>query len=122
MLHQSQYRLSSARETRLRSESQIYTRNSQNTVPEPMPGKIALLTNCIPPYFLPVLRSLTQLVEHLRIFVSTPMEADRQWRPFWDGVDVVVQKAITSRHLRFYKRGYKMSFFRHFPYDCLPLL
>jgi glycosyltransferase involved in cell wall biosynthesis len=85
-------------------------------------AKVVLLKNCIAPYFLPVLQCLAASVSSLRVFVSTPMEADRPWRPVWDGIDVIVQKSITSTHRHVYKQGFATTFFRHFPYDSLPLL
>jgi len=84
--------------------------------------RTALLTNCIPPYLLPTIQRLAASVECLRVFLSTPMETNRPWEPAWDGVDVKVQKTITTTHRRAYKQGFTMEFYRHFPYDTLPLL
>jgi glycosyltransferase involved in cell wall biosynthesis len=97
-------------------------RSTRARVPERVPARIALFTNYIPPYLLPVLRCLANSVERLQVIVSTPMEADRPWKPSWDGLDVTVQKSITRTSRRVYKQGYSMTFFRHFPYDSLPLL
>ena len=84
--------------------------------------RIALLTNCIPPYLLPTIERLAGSVEFLRVFLSTPMELDRSWSPVWNSLDVKVQRTITTIHQRAYKQGFRMKFYRHFPYDTLPLL
>lgn len=84
--------------------------------------RTALLTNCIAPYFLPVLRVLDTYLDSLRIFVSTPMEADRPWGPAWDGVNVTLQRSFATRHVRTYNEGFTERFVRHFPYDTLPSL
>ncbi len=91
-------------------------------VPRQVPVKVAFLTNCIPPYFLPVLRSFSKLLQGLRVFVSTPMEPDRPWEPEWADLEVTVQKSMIRVCRQVYKQGFSMTFFRHFPYDSLPLL
>ncbi len=84
--------------------------------------RTAFLTNCIAPYFLPVLRALSTFLDRLRVFVSTPMEADRPWGPAWDGIDVTLQRSFSTQHLRTYNEGFTERFARHFPYDTLPSL
>ena len=84
--------------------------------------KTAFLTNCIAPYFLPVLQSLNKSVARLRVFVSTPMEEERPWAPAWEGVDVTLQRSFATRHARKYREGFTKRFVRHFPYDTLPVL
>ncbi|MGH9680026.1 MAG: hypothetical protein ACRD4Y_08750, partial [Candidatus Acidiferrales bacterium] len=83
---------------------------------------VALLTNFVPPYMLPVLRSLTGSVQRLTVFVSTPMESNRPWNPDWTGIEVVIQKSIARKQRVRYDRGFSMTFERHFPYDSLPQL
>lgn len=87
-----------------------------------IPARVALLTNCIAPYSVPMLRHLTKNLAELDILVSTPMEQDRHWQPVWDGLNVKVQKSFTFTHQRAFRQGYRMSFIRHFPYDSLPWL
>jgi hypothetical protein len=87
-----------------------------------VPVRTALLTNFIPPYFLPVLRVLQNSVESLRVFLSTPMENDRPWESAWDGIDVVVQRSIATHHNRSFKVGFSETIVRHFPWDTLPQL
>ena len=89
---------------------------------ECIPIRAALLTNFIAPYFLPVLRVLTESIKTFHVFVSTPMEEGRPWESVWDGVDVTLQKSFTTRHSRRFKEGFSATFVRHFPYDTLPLL
>ncbi len=59
--------------------------------------RVALLTNFIPPYRLPVFRELARRVGSLRIFLSTTMEGDRLWQPDFGGLDVRVQRTYTRR-------------------------
>jgi glycosyltransferase involved in cell wall biosynthesis len=79
----------------------------------PLPLRVAVLINFVPPYLLPVLQKLSSKVADLRVFVSTTMEADRSWRVDWTGLQVMVQKTVTAA----VRRG-----FLHFPYDTIPLL
>jgi glycosyltransferase involved in cell wall biosynthesis len=85
-------------------------------------ARVVFLKNCITPHFLPVLRHIAASVESLRVLVSTPMESDRAWEPSWDGINVTVQKSFMLPHRHVYEQGFAMTFFRHFPYDSLPLL
>jgi glycosyltransferase involved in cell wall biosynthesis len=59
--------------------------------------RVALLTNFIPPYRLPVFRELARRVGSLRIFLSTTMEGDRLWKPEFGGLEVRVQRTYTRR-------------------------
>lgn len=57
--------------------------------------RIALLTNFLPPYRLPVFEELARRAGALRILLSTPMEGDRLWKPDFGGLDVHVQRTFT---------------------------
>ena len=87
-----------------------------------LPVKAAFLTNCIAPYFLPVLRVLTNSIKDFHVFISTPMEKDRPWEPDWNGVNVTLQKSYSTRNSHTFKEGFTERFERHFPYDTLALL
>lgn len=87
-----------------------------------LPSNTILLTNCVTPYFLPVLQRLSRALKHFHVLISTPMESDRPWQPAWDGIDVTVQRTITRIHRRTYRQGFSLDSFRHFPYDTLFLL
>lgn len=87
-----------------------------------LPWRVALVTNCIAPYMLPVHRFLASRFAELRLFISTPMESDRQWKPCWDGLDVTVQRNISISHRRRFRQGFATTDIHHFPYDVLPLL
>lgn len=89
---------------------------------EPLDARAALLTNFVAPYFYPVLLALQNSVSGLRVFASTRMEEGRPWESLSDGLDVMVQKSITTHHARTYEEGFTEKFVRHFPYDTLPLL
>jgi glycosyltransferase involved in cell wall biosynthesis len=83
--------------------------------------RVALLTNFVPPYRLPVFRELGRQAGELRVLISTAMERNRAWTPDWSDLDVVVQKTWTRertwRHERF-KERLEM----HVPYDTIPQL
>jgi glycosyltransferase involved in cell wall biosynthesis len=83
---------------------------------------VCLFTNIIPPYYLSVLESLRDLLVDLRVFVSTPMEPDRDWRPEWGDLHVTVQKCWSFPTTKKYEQGFSYKIWRHFPYDTLPLL
>ena len=82
-------------------------------------GKVALLTNFLPPYRIKVLELLKGSVGDLRIFISVQMESNRRWKANWGGLDVTVQ-----RNLLFSSRAQHGDRFQeeraiHFPYDTL---
>jgi glycosyltransferase involved in cell wall biosynthesis len=78
--------------------------------------RVALLTNFIPPYRLPVFRELARRVS-LRIFLSTTMEGDRLWKPEFGGLDVRVQRTFTRR-----SGGPQELKDTHFPLDTIAVL
>ena len=84
--------------------------------------RVCLLTNTIPPYYRSVLEHLRGQLDYLRIFVSTPMEPDRDWRPEWGNLPVTVQKCLSFLATKQFERGFPYKIWRHFPYDTLPLL
>jgi glycosyltransferase involved in cell wall biosynthesis len=84
--------------------------------------KVFLFTNCIAPYYRSVFDHLRNLVPGLRIFVSTPMEPDRDWKPEWGDLPVTVQKCWTFAASRQHEQGFLDKTWRHVPYDTLPLL
>src|SRR5690349_4139353 len=84
--------------------------------------KAALLTNCIPPYWVSTFSNLAQRVREFRIFLSTPMEADRDWQPQWGDLAVTVQKCWTYAAKRWHELGFSDEVWRHIPYDTLPIL
>lgn len=79
-------------------------------------ARVALLTNFVPPYRVPVFRALSERVAALRILVSTPMEPNREWTPDWQGLDVVVQRSLTLPRLR-RPSGFRERLPIHFPLD-----
>lgn len=90
--------------------------------PETMPVRAALLTNCIPPYWTSTFSNLAERLREFQIFLSTPMEANRDWKPEWGDLRVTVQRCWTYAALRRHDLGFKDEVWRHFPYDTLPLL
>lgn len=84
--------------------------------------RLALLTNFIAPYRVPLLEALQDRVRELRIFVSTPMEEDRDWAVDWGGLDVVVQRNVTLHQRQRDQAGFSSRLMIHLPYDTIPQL
>jgi glycosyltransferase involved in cell wall biosynthesis len=85
-------------------------------------AKVVVLTNFIAPYRLPVLEALAERVGDLRVWLSTPMEANRSWRPQWGRLQVEVQRSVTIEHPSRHPHGYREWQIVHLPYDTLPRL
>jgi len=81
--------------------------------------RVAFLTNLIPPYHKPVLHLLTRRYADMRVFISTPMEANRQWKVDWGDLDVVVQKTYTAKGMWHHPRGFSEPLAIHVPLDTL---
>jgi glycosyltransferase involved in cell wall biosynthesis len=84
--------------------------------------RVAFLANFIAPYQQAFFEELEGLVDDLRIFVSTPMEANRRWDPSWGELQVTVQRSLTFKRRSSHPKGYTETAFVHFPYDTLPRL
>ena len=84
--------------------------------------EVSLFTNIIPAYYLPVFEHLRELVGGIRIFVSTPMEPNRNWKPEWGDLPVTVQKCWTYTSYWRHEQGFSDKTWQHIPYDTLPLL
>ena len=85
-------------------------------------AKVVLLVNMIPPYRLPVFEALAHRVGQLLVWISTPMEPDRQWQPEWGRLDVEVQRSLTLRQSTQHPHGFLDKQFVHIPYDTIPRL
>lgn len=84
--------------------------------------RVALLINFIAPYRVPLFEALHARVGQLRVFASTPIEANRTWRPHWGLLDVTVQRTITVRKHWRDAAGFADTGYVHFPYDTLAQL
>jgi glycosyltransferase involved in cell wall biosynthesis len=80
--------------------------------------RVALLTNFVAPYRVPVFRALRQRVGELRILASTAMEKNRQWQPDWGDLDVVVQRNLSFRTIWKHER-FNEPHELHVPYDTI---
>jgi glycosyltransferase involved in cell wall biosynthesis len=81
--------------------------------------RVALLTNFIPPYRLSLLEALQSRVGQLRVFVSTPIETNRNWSAAWGDLDVVVQRTMTLRGRWTDASGFSEGTFVHLPIDTV---
>jgi glycosyltransferase involved in cell wall biosynthesis len=85
-------------------------------------AKVVLLVNMIPPYRLPVFEALAHRVGQLLVWISTPMEPDRQWQPEWGRLNVEVQRSLTLSQSTQHPHGFLDKQFVHIPYDTIPRL
>jgi glycosyltransferase involved in cell wall biosynthesis len=83
---------------------------------------VSLFMPIISPYYVSFLKQLRELVPGLSIFVSTPMEPDRDWKSEWGDLDVTVQKCWTFSATKRFEQGFSYRIWQHFPYDTLPRL
>jgi glycosyltransferase involved in cell wall biosynthesis len=84
--------------------------------------RVALLTNFIAPYRVPLFEALRSRVGQLRVFASTPIEPNRTWQRYRGGLDVTVQRTITLRKRWRDAAGFTDVGYVHFPYDTLAQL
>jgi glycosyltransferase involved in cell wall biosynthesis len=87
-----------------------------------MDSRVCLLTNFIPPYYVSVLRHLCAELNDFRIFLSTPMETNRNWSPVWKELPVNVQNSLTVSCLWRPENRFSETISRHIPYDTLGIL
>jgi len=81
-------------------------------------ARVALLTNFIAPYRLPLFRLLGERLGRLRVFISTPMEPNRFWRPDWGGLDVTLLPTLTLRRSARHPHAFREPLFVHLPYTA----
>lgn len=87
-----------------------------------MVKRVVLLTNYIPPYRLPLYKALAERVADLQVLISTPMEPNRHWDPYWEGLNVTVQRNITVNRTWRHPHGFSEPLYVHIPYDTIWLL
>ena len=88
----------------------------------PTTMRTAVLLNFIAPYRRPFLEQLQAQLGDLRILLSTPMEANREWKPDWGALDVIVQKTLTIATKLVRSSGIRQQVYLHLSLDTLPLL
>jgi glycosyltransferase involved in cell wall biosynthesis len=84
--------------------------------------RVALLTNFIPPYRIPLFEQLRSRVDELKVFISTPMERGRDWNPAWGDLPVTVQRTLTWHQVVRHPAGFSGRNALHFPIDTLSQL
>jgi glycosyltransferase involved in cell wall biosynthesis len=85
-------------------------------------ARVAILTNFVAPYRVPLFEALQARVGHLRVFASTPIEPNRSWRTDWGTLDVTLQRTLTVRKRWRDAAGFTDTGYVHFPYDTLTQL
>jgi glycosyltransferase involved in cell wall biosynthesis len=81
--------------------------------------KVALLTNFIPPYRIPLFRALSAQVDHLQIMINTPMEPNRTWAVQWSGMNVTLLKSWMFSYRWKHQQGFQEKMYFHIPYNLL---
>ncbi|MFQ5415448.1 MAG: glycosyltransferase family 4 protein [Myxococcota bacterium] len=81
----------------------------------PASARVALLTNFIAPYRIPLFRMLRDEFGALRVFLSTPMEPNRAWRPDWSDLDVRVLSSVTLRRTARHPHDFSEPLYVHLP-------
>lgn len=79
--------------------------------------KLFLLVTAIAPYYRSTFEHLRNLLSGLQIFVSTPMEANRSWKPDWGDLPVTVQRCFTLKTSWNHPQGFSDTTWLHIPYD-----
>jgi glycosyltransferase involved in cell wall biosynthesis len=83
--------------------------------------RVALLTNFIPPYRVPLYEALAREVGELRVFISTSMEGNRDWQPEWGALDVTQQRTFTVQRT-WQTEAFSEQHEVHVPYDTIAQL
>jgi glycosyltransferase involved in cell wall biosynthesis len=82
-------------------------------------AKVAVLTNCVPAYRVPLLEAFQAHVRHLRVFVNFKVVPGRDWHLFLDRLDIVVNRTL-SRTTNFQNvHGFADESQFHVPWDVL---
>ena len=82
-------------------------------------SRVAALVNFIAPYRVSFWQELTGQLDSLKIFISTPMEPNRQWPVDWQDLNVSIQKNITFHRIWKHPGGFQETIYVHIPYDTL---
>ena len=77
---------------------------------------VVILNNYLRKHHVFVYRELQKHVGKLTILVSTPMEANREFEPEWEGLNVEVQKNWTYNG-NWKHKGFQEDVYVHFPVD-----
>jgi glycosyltransferase involved in cell wall biosynthesis len=85
-------------------------------------ARVALLTNFLPIYRVPLLECFASRARELRVFLSVKIEGNRDWPVFWGRLTVIVNRSITVPRSFRNVHGYIDQTYTHIPYDTLPLL
>jgi len=84
--------------------------------------RVALLTNFIPPYRVPLYEEIQRRCSEFRIFVSATTESNREWIPEWSSLPVKLQRSIALRGLWRHPNRFSEPLTLHVPYDTIPQL
>jgi hypothetical protein len=85
-------------------------------------ARVALLTNFVAPYRVPLFRALARSLGALKIFIATKMETNRSWSGDWDDLDVEVLRSWSVRETSRHPHAFDDPTVVHFPYGALERL
>ena len=86
------------------------------------PARVAILTNVVPAYRVPLFEAFQTMVGHLRIFVSSRTVPGRDWHLFLENLDVVVSRTISRLESFENEQGFADESVILIPYDTLWML
>jgi len=84
--------------------------------------RVALLTNFIPPYRVPLYQEIQRRCSALRILLSATSESNRDWTPDWESLPVQLQRNLQIRGHWRHPHRFSEPLTLHVPYDTIPQL
>ena len=101
------------------NEAGIHAAADEDQDADRLPLRVALLSSFIAPYRIPLFRSLGQKLADLSIFISTPMEPNRDWPVEWHDLNVVCQRNLTVHKTWSHPKGFRERQYIQVPYDTI---
>jgi len=101
------------------------TRNGKLARRAPVPitrARVVMPLNFIAPTKLSLYEAMATRVGELLVWVSTPMEANRDWQPEWGRLNAEVQRSLTLEQSKRHPHGFTERQIVHVPYDTIPRL
>ncbi len=80
-------------------------------------AKMAVLTHYLPPYMSRVLQHVARRIPQTHVWLSIPLEPNRNYQLDWGNLDVEVQKSVMLRRRWKHRVGFADELYVHVPYD-----
>src|SRR5215472_1983744 len=81
-----------------------------------------LLTNFVPPYILPLYKSLQGSIDKFQILISAKADPAKRWPIEWSGLNVRIQRSLNLPFSWNHPQGFSEKASIHIPWDTLLLL